>query len=258
MKGFIIFSALLLLTTSWSCRKVIKVDLNASAPKYVIVGNVTDEPGPYRVKITRSVNFDQDNNFPGVSNAQVLITDITAGITDTLTEESAGSYITHFMSGIQGHTYSLKVTSGNDIFQATSTIPAAVYLDSLYTEDALFGDNLDVVPVFNDPAGTGNYYHLLLTVADSTAPEINIVDDALLDGHKIMIPIYGSMKFVTGDTVTVELQCIDKGVFKYYSDLQLSASQNSATPANPQSNITGGALGYFSAHTVNKRKVVVP
>jgi hypothetical protein len=210
------------------------------------------------VRVTKTVNFDQDNNFPGVSNAQVLITDITSNITDTLTEESTGNYITKSISGIPGHTYSLKITSGSDVFLATSTLPKAVPLDSLYTEKAQFGNGLDVVPVFNDPAGTGNYFHLLLTVGDSTSPLIIVVDDGLVDGHKIMTPIYNNMKFASGDAVSIELQCIDKGVFNYYSDLLQTQGQNSATPSNPQSNITGGALGYFSAHTVNKLRVIVP
>jgi hypothetical protein len=32
---------------------------------------------------------------------------------------------------------------------------------------------------------------------------------------------------------------------------------NATTPANPENKITGGALGYFSAHTSQKRKVKV-
>ncbi|PQJ09137.1 hypothetical protein CJD36_020295 [Flavipsychrobacter stenotrophus] len=258
MKSLYISSIFLLLTTLVACRKVIKVDLNASTPRYIVVGNITDKPGPYHVKITKSLNFDQDNNFQGVSNAQVLITDITLSVTDTLTEESSGNYVTHSILGINGHVYSLKITSGNNIFSATSTLPAAVHLDDLYTEKAALNDNLDVVPVFNDPAEKGNYFHLLLTVADSISPQIMIIDDGLINGQKIMTPIYNKMKFASGDAVSVELQCVDKGVFNYYSDLQQTEAQNLANPANPQSNITGGALGYFSAHTVNKMTIIVP
>ena len=257
MKGFITYSVLLMLTTCFSCRKVIKVDLNSSSPKYVIEGNVTDQPGPYHVRVTKSVNFDQDNNFPGVSNAQVLITDVTSNITDTLTEESAGYYTTHFMAGVQGHTYSLSVTSGSDVFHATSTIPPAVHIDSVYTEKALFGDNPNTVLVFNDPVGTGNYYHMLLTVGDSTSTDLTIIDDALQDGGQILWPLRTDIEIHPGDTITVELQCIDRGVFQFYRDLQQTEEQNSAAPANPQSNISGGALGYFSAHTVNQKKIVV-
>jgi len=38
---------------------------------------------------------------------------------------------------------------------------------------------------------------------------------------------------------------IDKDVFKYWNELQ-SINPGSAAPANPTSNISNGALGYFS------------
>jgi hypothetical protein len=58
------------------------------------------------------------------------------------------------------------------------------------------------------------------------------------------------------DSVTIEMHCIDKPVYDYY--YSLGNRDNSATPANPVSNIVGGALGYFSAHTVRKTTAVVP
>jgi hypothetical protein len=258
MKSLNFSIVFLLLTILGGCRKVLKVDLNASASRYVIIGNITDMPGPYHVKVTRSINFDQNNNFPGVSNARVLITDITLNITDTLTEEGAGNYTTHSIAGINGHIYRLSISSGNDTFYAISTLPDAVHLDSLYTEKAALNNNLDVVPVFNDPAARGNYFRLVLAVGDSTSPQIIITDDGLINGQKIMTPIYNKMEFASGDAVSMELQCIDKGIFNYYSDLQQTEAQNLANPANPQSNITGGALGYFSAHTVSKMTIVLP
>jgi hypothetical protein len=73
-----------------------------------------------------------------------------------------------------------------------------------------------------------------------------------------VMPIENKIPIHSGDQLCVELQCIDRGVFDYYNTLQQTVEQSSATPANPASNITGGALGYFSAHTINRRQIVVP
>jgi hypothetical protein len=56
------------------------------------------------------------------------------------------------------------------------------------------------------------------------------------------------------------MRCIDKGAYDYFYSLDqiTSTNGNSATPANPVSNISGGALGYFSAHTVRKATAVIP
>ncbi len=68
------------------------------------------------------------------------------------------------------------------------------------------------------------------------------------------------IKVRSKDTVMVEMRCIDKAVYDYFYSLdQISSTNgNSATPANPVSNILGGALGYFSAHTVRKVAAVIP
>ena len=64
-----------------------------------------------------------------------------------------------------------------------------------------------------------------------------------------------------GDTITVEMNCIDDKIYTYFSALlQLSGGGGPGggiTPTNPPSNISNGALGYFSAHTVRVKTAVI-
>jgi hypothetical protein len=55
------------------------------------------------------------------------------------------------------------------------------------------------------------------------------------------------------------MRCIDKKVFDYLKQLSGLDPTNGqpTTPANPTSNISGGSLGYFSAHTVQRKKTIV-
>ena len=53
------------------------------------------------------------------------------------------------------------------------------------------------------------------------------------------------------DRIEVEFQCIDKGAYTFF--YTLSRIEDSKT--NPTSNIKGGALGYFSASTVDKMTI---
>ena len=55
------------------CQKVIDVNLNSTSAKYVIVGKITDQPGDCQVSITRTKDFSEDNQFPGVSGATVTV-----------------------------------------------------------------------------------------------------------------------------------------------------------------------------------------
>lgn len=145
------------------------------------------------------------------------------------------------------------------MFTSTEAMPKVVTIDSIYTQTAMFdGKKTDVVTLFKDPLDSGNYYHLLLTVNDSLSQQVFLYNDDNNNGREISRVLRNDIKMNHGDSVKVELQCIDYGVFRYYQTLQQTMAQNSAAPANPQTNIDGGALGYFSAHTVRRRGVVAP
>ena len=59
-----------------------------------------------------------------------------------------------------------------------------------------------------------------------------------------------------GDIVTVWLESVDKGVYDYFRTAGREDGQ-SASPSNPVSNISNGALGYFSASAVRKISLTV-
>lgn len=257
MKMLIIIAALFSVLL-YSCKKTIDVELNSSTPRYVVTGDITDQPGPYIVRISKSVDYDKSNNFPPVSGAAVYITDATLSLTDTLTELYPGTYQTHFIKGSPGHMYSLKIITGDETFSSTATMPMAITIDSLYTKDATFGDGTDIVALYNDPAGIRNFYRLLLTVKDSLSQEIYVHSDDITGGSLVTHTLKNDIEVFAGDTITVSLQCIDESVYKYFYDLRQTVEQNSFTLSNPQTNIQGNALGYFSAHAIRSKSMVAP
>src|SRR5687767_11704749 len=126
----ILVSAIALTVLFTSCEKEIVVSLNTTDPEIVIDGNITNEPGPYTVKISRTVNFPEPNSFPPVGSALVVISD-NSGVTDTLTEASPGLYRTSILTGVPGRTYNLEVVAEGKSYYAASTMPQPVNLGSL-------------------------------------------------------------------------------------------------------------------------------
>jgi hypothetical protein len=253
----------LILFILFGCKKVIDVNLHNAATQIVITGQIDNRPGPYEVSISKTVDFSSENVFPPVSGAVVKIT--ANGITDSLTETSPGIYSTHFLRGRPGVTYSLFVSAEGKEYTATSTMPQPVQLDSI---DFRSGrkDALYAVANFQDPEGIPNYYQFIEYADGNTFRNgrgNSVFDDRLSDGRYINRLLYDdSSDIKTGVILTVQMNCIDKEVYSYLSELlQISGGGggfSSPTPANPTSNITGGALGYFSAHTVSTRSVVIP
>ncbi len=248
---------LLLSAMVFSCKKIIKVNLNTSSPRYVVEANITDKPGPYLVMITKSVNFDQDNVYPTVSGALVIVTDATTNQADTLKEVTPGNYNTSSIAGVPGHTYRLYINAAGNVFKASSTMPMAVTLDSLYTQTSAFGGtHPQLVPVYTDPATPGNYYHFMEYKNDTESDNVIIRNDNLVNGQVNKLPIGGD-DLIPGDSLALYLECIDSAIYQYYYSLQQTENQSAATPANPLTNITGGALGYFSAHTSSFRSIII-
>lgn len=262
MKRFIIIAITLLTTALASCTKVIHVDLNSAAPKLVVEATINDKPGPYYVVLSRTVNFDQPNQFPAATGATVVITDATAGVTDTLTETSPGRYQTHTINGITGHTYQMTIYADNTTYTSSSTIPAVVPLDSMYSENftAFGGVSKSIIPVYTDPAGVENFYRFIEVVNGKRLLNNYVRNDDRTDGLKNTRPLFNDDDDIkTGDTLVLEMQCIDKSVYTYFNSLdESSTGSGQSTPANPVNNITGGALGYFSAYNTQSKTIIVP
>ncbi|GAB3348746.1 hypothetical protein GCM10027566_04410 [Arachidicoccus ginsenosidivorans] len=69
------------------------------------------------------------------------------------------------------------------------------------------------------------------------------------------------LKLKRGDSLCIQMECIDQNVALYYKALALMADSGpggGTTPNNPPNNISNGALGVFSAHTVETRAAQIP
>lgn len=259
IKYFLIF---LLAFFILGCKKVIEVNLENSEPQIVISGEVNNLPGPYKVSISKSVNFTDDNNFPPVSGALVTISD--KRMVDTLLEKEPGNYFTTRIKGKPGQSYTLNASVDGKNYSATSVMPMPVQLDSL---TFLLGRDNIIYPVanFQDPAGEHNYYQFIELVDGKILKNgrgNSVFDDRLSDGRYITSILYNDSSYIkSGVILTVQMKCVDKQVFTYLNELlQISGGGSgfsSPAPANPESNINGGVLGYFSANTISSRTMEI-
>ena len=269
MKSIVYYSlTLVALSALLACEKVIDVELDSADRRYVIEGSVTDQAGPYQVSITQTKDFDQDNTFAGVTDAEVTLTD-DVGNSETLERVEVGVYQTTNLRGVPGRTYTLTVVVADQQFIASSTLPEVVPFDNLFIEELeFFGQEIKVTNVeFNDPAGVANFYRYLLFINNRQVQSLYYNDDELQDGNAVerRLLYFGNDEdddeddeLEEGDIVEVEMQSIDRGVYDYFFSLDQTIEQSAAAPANPVSNVKGGALGYFSAHTVQTKAIVVP
>ncbi|HTA61343.1 MAG TPA: DUF4249 domain-containing protein [Bacteroidia bacterium] len=278
MKKIIFHLLLISCITFTSCTKVVNIDLNSASPNIVVDAEVTDQPGSYTVNLTQTVNFSDNNVFPAVTGAIVIIND-NAGNSETLTEIGSGNYVTSHLQGVNGRAYHISITSNNKNYMATSIMPAPVALDSVIADTSSrrtggggFGGGgntttvtgISVRAVFADPAGVVNYYRLIEYV--NRVPNYNnitIISDQGIDGTLIARNVARRDTSIhKGDTISVSLESIDANVYEYYRTLRLTTRGQTgiqtATPGNPTTNLSNNALGVFSAYALRSKYVIAP
>ncbi|NNF02466.1 MAG: DUF4249 domain-containing protein [Bacteroidia bacterium] len=257
----IIFIPLILTVIFSACEDVIELDLNDSESKLVIEAVIVDSVGGNYVKISKSANFYDSNNFPKVSGADVKISD-EVGTIFQMTEVAPGFYYHPTLSANYGETYKLRVAAEGMIINGTAVMPSKVQYDSLVVEENVssFGDDGEyrVRVYFTDKVNEANYYYMKIFWNGEKEEQEALLDDVIFDGKSTSFPIffYG---YDLGDEVRVELFNLSEKMFRYYTTLAENADGGffSAAPGNPPPSFDKDVLGYFGAFSVDSKTVII-
>jgi len=249
--------------TTSSCKDVIDVDLRTADPQLVIDGSI--RMGEFaEVLITKTKEFSGSNEYTPVTDAVVTIT--TGQNSEILQCNEEGRYVATAIIGTERTTYHLSVWYEDVEYTSTSYMPPRVEIDELTIWKMPIRDIADPQVHFKDPIGEENQYYRFVLYINGVKPtlrdrlEDRLMSTEFVDGSNISQPIFISYQtdrdddpIEKGDLVTVEMQCIDKGVYKFFETLYNVED----ALANPTSNIKGGALGYFGAYSYTSADLVM-
>lgn len=269
MRIFKVLSFLFVLLFS-ACQEVVDINLGKAPDKYVIEANITNNEGEASVLISKSASFEASGKFQGISGASVVIWgDDLPPI--TLRETAKGVYTHPFLKGTPNHTYRLTITIDGHTFTSSCQMPVLVKLDSVYLQEItlLNGVEKNMYVKFDDPKGVENYYRIKEYINGAYTKQINILKDDLFDGNTVRQILRKktigtdrkkNKELKIGDKILILFQTISEPVYKYWYSAENNGAQitgNNNAPANPVSNIIGGALGYFSAHTQQTKEYII-
>ena len=239
-----------------SCEKVINLKFEQTSPKIVIEAIFTDLEVKHLVTLSNAKNFDDDNKRSPISGASVILKEENGQTIAFIEQGKSGNYYSSPFKGKAGKKYTLSVTSNGKTYSATSIMPMPVAIKFLnQIELTFFGETRKLVQVnYMDPVGIENFYYYKTYVNSFKRGSLNIESDRFNDGREVKNNIFVSdPDLKIGDKVKVQLLTIDKNVYNYLFTLsQISGNGGPpTTPANPTSNFSNGALGYFSASTLS-------
>lgn len=258
MKHYILFIFTLFI---FSCKENISLPLESQTPQLVIEGEIHDGIGPYYVKLSMSKAYNTTNDLISINPTYAIISDNTGAI-DTLTKLKDGLYQTNKIIGAIGNTYYLNVLYNNTTYTAQSTLNSVPTIDSIYAFTFILKPESKFASIkIKEPALETNFYRYFVKINNKSPERQYVFDDKLINGTTWNFTA-NQDELKVGDSVEFFLLGIDKANFEYFKVLiqnsTLTSNGNTtAAPINPTSNITNGALGYFSAHSRQSRKLFV-
>ncbi|MEQ9425175.1 MAG: DUF4249 domain-containing protein [Cyclobacteriaceae bacterium] len=268
MKNQIIYS-LIVMVIFISCEETILIDTDQTPSKIIIEGLVTTEMKQHTIKITRTADFYQTGLTPRVSDATISVSD-DAGNSYAFSEEQPGLYLSQEpFSGIIGNTYTMQVNIGPDAFTATEQLLRVTTVDSLSYElnfDETEESNIALYSFFLytvEPQETRDYYLFKFyrngTWLNENGEDITVTDDVAV-GEEIE-GIEAPYLYVEGDTARVEMYSLTRDAYIFWFDVANLVFSDGGVfaplPANPRTNITGGALGIFQVSDVQGGEIVI-
>lgn len=189
---FILISCLLT-----ACEEPYTINSPMPIDALVFDGVITNEHPPYFFHLTKPSNSWEKLQYEGIDDATIVITDLTAGIIDTLAVSildeygdypyydyyakqkkieklhgrydgmSDGVYVTTKIYGVEGHEYALDISYQGKHFIALEKMIPKTKITSIKTKDITFIDSdfgTRQAPLisFNNRPGEDNYYLILI------------------------------------------------------------------------------------------------
>lgn len=258
----------------FACEKIVEVDVNNNSEKYFIEAYVFDDSSNNVVYVRKTQNIFDDTPSQAITDATVTIEEDGKVYPLDITKE--GYYNNKDLIGKSGSTYQLKVEVDGETFTSTSVMPnkatynnVIVALPFPLTAD---GDTISpcsegdyfVFNQFTDIADEKNFFLLDYnrfettgsTAQSTTDDQIYIQDDLVFDGLVTCTPFFNTC-FIEGEEVKTIMYNITEVMYKYYFVLSAVANNGTpggdVTPQNPDTNIEGGALGFFSTATISRK-----
>ena len=257
---YIIFSIFLLS----SCEDVIEIKLDSIEPKLVVEGAVNDVDSILKIKLSKTGDYFHPSEYPKVSGAKITLAENNKNY-KSLEETEPGVYSID-IDCKQNMLYTLNIESDDKTYEAEATIPAKISIDSLtamYSPPTPHRKEGFVVNChFTDNPEVTNYFRLRVRKADTVNNEKRffIFDDKFIEGNSATMPWQYDIFQIT-DTVVVELLSLDKSTYFFYKTLSDIAGSGmpggGSTPANPETNLTNDALGYFGAYAISRDTIIV-
>jgi len=276
-----------------SCEDVVQVKLDEGSKLYVIDAFVNDLRSPQTIRVVTNDSYFSNREAPPVSNAAVVLKDLTANTQYVFNYAAQGNYIYNVAAGDTlarvNHQYELNVTIDGVTYTSLTTQKRAAKIDSISAEfdDGTGGFGGPSNPSYfctlwaKDKADNNPDYYWVKTFRNDTlfseSGDINTCIDGTggvvtgldVDSTDFTPPstFLGFKRYQSGNTCRAEIHSLSRET--YFFLIQAVTQINNGglfatTPENVKTNIVTPkeaktkCIGWFNMATVASKTKVIP
>lgn len=265
-----------------SCEDILTDYVIEEGPeRYVIVGLVTSQPGPYEIRVNKTAQINSKGELPVVDDAQVIIKD-DIGNADTLLYAGNGVYQTTSLQGVVGRTYQVVVShENNELVSAQERLNEVAPLDSVYAYKntqilggSFLEDGYYIIVNYTEPPGP-DFYRWKLFENDSLYDDVFDIlvedDQGILDGAVIEERPFANWIFnpEPNDSIkiTLERSSLSKSGYDFWLSVVFQGTSSGGPFDTPPAPIQGNmrsnsnpreqVLGYFGASDIYSETIYI-
>lgn len=262
------------------CTERIEIEVDSTYTRLVVEGSISTDTLQHSVRLTMSGDYFYNQPASYISGAMVTINDGDSTIILSENQDYPGLYLTRpDYYGIPGKTYTLTVShldvnkdGVSEEYTASSELRPINQIDSIQLVP-LKGDHYDFIQILvfaMDPPAKNFYAFKVLKngiLITDTLNELIVQDDIFFNGNYIkgapsqfLDQDEQDESVQNGDTITFEINGITEEYYRFVMEAQSEIFYQSPVfsgpPANISSNISNGAVGFFTAYSVERCSTV--
>lgn len=242
-----------------SCEKEIDFEYKDIPQQQVIEGVLTREG--VRVRLTKTVPTDEPFSDNTLTDASVIVVDLTAGATYSLSPDEKGEFTYAGLKGEAGHEYELTVRIGEDRYTSTSRmLPESEIVSAEFNWIKMPYDDVAVLKVqFAEVGDKWTHYWLRVyrngqpyawqTVGTQNAVD-GIVTGMMMTSRKDITEEDDDEVLRDGDTIDIEVLPISKAMGDYLDSLNNGDYNGNRMFAGSY------CLGYFLAAPISRNQLI--
>jgi len=284
--GSIYYTSLILIATGIllaACTEKIEIDLDSTYARLVVEGEVTSDSIKHYVKLSVTSDYFSIEAAPPVQYAHVELRFGDESLQLVESDIQAGLYEAPSpFRGVIGTTYELDISQVDvdrdgieEHYHASSTMPGGpelLYIEVKYYPTP-FATGYTVFLHASHPPEFRDWFGFKLSkngdMLTDSLYKYSVISDELFDsGYFPGLPV-GFLSdddpreaLHQGDTLTLELNCIEEAYYDFITEAQLEIAGYyplfSGPPSNVSSNVDNGAMGIFTAYSIQRYSLVMP